>query len=263
MSDHFAITGVSSGIGAELAKCLRASGHRITGFDLREPQMELDGFIRVDLSDPAAIASAIDAVHGPFNGLCNIAGLPPREGLEANILQVNFIGLRHFTYGLLPKLASGSAIVNMASRAGHGWRENIDQIKRLAALRGGVDVEDFVAAEQINHIRAYNLSKEALILWTYAEAEPMLARDIRINSISPGAVATGILDDFASAFGERMAKNVARAGRVGTPEEVARVAAFALLPESYWMKGIDIPLDGGMGAFAISDELGLDVLRQS
>ena len=62
------------------------------------------------------------------------------------------------------------------------------------------------------------------------------------------------------AFGDRMARNVERAGRPGTAEEIAAIAAFVLSEESHWLKGADIAIDGGMGAFNASDALGLDVM---
>jgi NAD(P)-dependent dehydrogenase (short-subunit alcohol dehydrogenase family) len=149
----------------------------------------------------------------------------------------------------------------MASRAGHGWAENLSQVKRLAALDRREELERFVAAEGLTATRCYNLSKEAMILWTQAITEDLFAQDLRAVSLSPGGIATALLDDFRRAFDDVMARNVARAGRPGRPEEVAHVAAFALSREAYWMKGIDIPIDGGMGAFNLSDRLGLDVLR--
>ena len=45
------------------------------------------------------------------------------------------------------------------------------------------------------------------------------------------------------------------------PDEVAQVAAFALSRAAYWLKGVDIPIDGGMGAFNLTDRLGLECLR--
>jgi NAD(P)-dependent dehydrogenase (short-subunit alcohol dehydrogenase family) len=74
-------------------------------------------------------------------------------------------------------------------------------------------------------------------------------------------VATGLLSDFAAAFGDAMARNVARAGRPGQPAEIAAVAAFLLSPESSWLRGAEVSPDGGMGAFAASDALGLAALR--
>ncbi|MGB7318078.1 MAG: SDR family oxidoreductase, partial [Planktotalea sp.] len=189
------------------------------------------------------------------------AGLPPRDGLEAAILQVNFLGTRAFSNAMLPDLRKGASIVNMASRAGHGWREGFEQVKRLAALTRPEQIASFIATEKIDATRSYNLSKEAVILWTLAESEAMLARGLRINSLSPGGISTGILGDFQRAFGAQMAKNVARAGRPGTPEEIAQIAAFVLSPASGWLKGSDIAIDGGMGAFNLSDAMGLDVLR--
>ncbi|MEX0281832.1 MAG: SDR family oxidoreductase, partial [Arenibacterium sp.] len=109
-------------------------------------------------------------------------------------------------------------------------------------------------------VRAYDLSKEAVILWTMASSEAYLNRNQRINSISPGAVDTGILQDFETAFGQRMTQNVARAGRTGTPEEIAQLAAFLLSPQSSWIKGIDVSIDGGMSAFNLSDALALSDL---
>jgi NAD(P)-dependent dehydrogenase (short-subunit alcohol dehydrogenase family) len=147
--------------------------------------------------------------------------------------------------------------VNMASRAGSRWRDNLVQVKALLALREHGHVAGFCKAHAIDDIRAYDLSKEAIIAWTLAESEPLLARDVRINSISPGAITTRIYDDFITAFGERATKQIARAGRAGRPEEVAELVAFLASQESGWIKGVDINVDGGKGAFATCDALGL------
>lgn len=257
----YAVTGVASGIGAQLARILKAQSHHVIGFDIRETHENVDRFIPLDLNDAGSIAAAAAAVDTPLDGLCNNAGLPPREGLEEAILQVNFLGTRAFTNAMLPHLRKGGAIVNMASRAGHGWRENVEQVRRLATLTRSDQLATFVRSENINATRCYNLTKEAMILWTVAEAEAMVGRGLRVNSVSPGGIATGIVGDFQKAFGAKMAKNVERAGRLGTPEEIAEITAFLLSPASNWIKGADIAADGGMGAFNQSDAMDLQSLR--
>ncbi|WP_424988123.1 coniferyl-alcohol dehydrogenase [Microbulbifer sp. S227A] len=257
----YAVTGVASGIGAELARILTRRGDRVIGFDIREPEGPLARFIPLDLSDAASIAQAATQVDEPLDGLCNNAGLPPRTGLEETILQVNFIGTRAFTRAMLPHLRRDASIVNMASRAGHGWPEAVEQVKRLGRLTRRDQLARFIEAERLDATRCYNLTKEAVILWTIAEAETMVERGIRINSLSPGGIATGILGDFQKAFGDRMARNVKRAGRPGKPEEIAEIAAFLLSPASHWIKGTDIAIDGGMGAFNQTDAMDLHGLR--
>ena len=170
---------------------------------------------------------------------------------------VNWFGLKQFLDGMLEKLSPGASIVNTASRAGAFWRDNLDQVKALHTLdRSGLF--DFIAKNEIDATRSYNLSKEAVIVMTLARTEEMIARNFRMNSVSPAAVSTGILDDFVKAFGEKVAQNVARAGRPGTPEEVANVIAFMASPESHWIKGQDILIDGGMSAMAMTDMMGLN-----
>jgi NAD(P)-dependent dehydrogenase (short-subunit alcohol dehydrogenase family) len=285
---HYVVTGVASGIGAALAAQLLERRCRVTGFDVRPPAGAAFPCHALNLGDLGAIDPAVvkalgpvagpvvgqelgrpsgqtneqtnSQTLGPFDGLCNNAGVSPKPGHEVAILTINFFAQRVFTRALLPHLAPGASIVNMASRAGARWRENIEQVKRLAALDPR-DVAAFVVDERIDAARAYNLSKEALIAWTLAESEAMTARGQRINAVCPGAVATGLLPDFAAAFGEAMARNVARAGRPGQPEEIASIAAFLLSPQSSWLRGAEISPDGGMGAFAASDALGLTALR--
>jgi len=249
-----AVTGVATGIGNHLSGLLKSAGCKIIGFDIQEPADHVDVFIPIDLSDPESIHTAVAKVDEPLDGICNNAGVPPRQGLELPILQVNFFGLRSFTESLGQRVKSGGAIVNMASRAGHGWPNALPQIGRLFAIENKGELERFIADEDVNPTRAYNLSKEAVIVWTKLQTEAHIARNVRLNSISPGGVATGILDDFAKAFGDRMAANVKRAGRPAEPQEVARVAAFLLSDESSWVKGEDITIDGGMATFAFSDQ---------
>jgi len=93
-----ALTGAATGIGAATAKALQLQGARITGFDIVEADAVSD-FIRVDLGDLAQIENSVRKAskEGPYDALINCAGLPPRDGLAARILAVNFFGLRAFT----------------------------------------------------------------------------------------------------------------------------------------------------------------------
>ncbi|MBW8848745.1 MAG: SDR family NAD(P)-dependent oxidoreductase, partial [Burkholderiales bacterium] len=65
------ITGASSGIGAETARFLRLKGARVIGVDRNEPLLTLDGFIKADLSEQAAIDAAFKQLPERFDALCN------------------------------------------------------------------------------------------------------------------------------------------------------------------------------------------------
>ena len=251
------VTGVASGIGAETAELLKRQDYHVIGLDLQQPgpDADIDQFITIDLNDVASISRAAGQIDGPLHGLCNIAGLPPRADQESQVLQVNFLGTRALTAQLVGKMKYGASLVNVASRAGNAWAQNMEQVKALLNL--SIDNKDaltqYIKHYGIDSTRAYNLSKEAMIVWSMSQTEVLLTRGIRINSVSPGAVDTHILDDFTRAFGEKVVRNVKRAGRAGKPAEIAELIGFLLSPASSWINGSDIPIDGGMGAFAVID----------
>ncbi|MDJ0630948.1 MAG: SDR family oxidoreductase [Rhodobacter sp.] len=251
-----AITGAATGIGAAAVRRLKAAGHQIVAFDIAEPA-GVDEWVPVDMSDMDAVARAAAGVAGPFDALINNAGLPPRADNAVPVLAVNVCGLIAMAVALEPKLAAGAAIVSTASRAGHAWRANLDQVRALLALPGPEALPAFVADRGMDPLRAYCLSKEAVIVWNIAQTERWLAQGLRGNTVSPSAVETGILSDFKAAMGERAAKSIARAGRAGSADEIAALICFLAAPESGWIKGLDITADGGMSAMAAADELGL------
>ena len=252
-----ALTGGSTGIGASIVQKLSSTNHDVIVFDVSEPADGASQWIKTDLSDPASIASAIEQADGTFDALINNAGLPPREGLTEMILKVNYYGFRAFLGGFEHKLSAGASIVNTASRAGAMWQQNIEQVKALMATE--IDgMAAFLADHEIDATRAYNLSKEAVIVYTMSQTERMIQKGFRMNSVSPAAVSTGILDDFTKAFGEKVAKNIARAGRPGNPEEIADIILFLTSPQSAWIKGQDITIDGGMSAMGMTDMMGLN-----
>ena len=250
-----ALTGGASGIGAAVVSKMNALGHSVTSFDIAEPE-GVAQWIKTDLSDATSITRALAQAEGPYDALINNAGLPPRKGMAERVLQVNWFGFSQFLDGMLGKLSEGAAIVNVASRAGAMWRDNLAQVQALRGLeREGLGA--FVAAHNIDATRAYNLSKEAVIVMTHARTQEMISGGLRMNAVSPAAVSTGILEDFVKAFGPRVAANIARAGRAGTPEEVADVIIFLASPQAGWIKGQDIAIDGGMGPMTMTDMMEL------
>lgn len=246
MSRHVVLTGGASGIGAAALALFTAQGDRVTVIDRHDPGLMADAWIAADLSDLSALP-ALDP--GPeIDVLVNAAGLPPRPQLETAILRVNTLALIALTEQLLPRLRPGGAIVNMASKAGGKWRQNLAQVQRFLALDPQDDLAAFVRDERIDPIRAYDLSKEAVIVWGLSNLGRFRDQGLRINAVSPAAVATPILDDFMTAFGERASKGVEITGRAGRPEEIAQVIRFLASPEASWVTGCNIECDGGLTA---------------
>lgn len=243
------VTGAASGIGAQTAQLLKARGAATIGVD-RSPTPHTDRHVRVDLSDPASIAQAVAEIGGGIDALCNIAGLPPTRGAPA-VLRVNFLGLRAFTEAMIGHLNNGASIVNLASLAGLGWAQAAPVVKDLIALRDFGAVERFCDEHAVDDARSYFLSKEALIVWTMLNRWTWRDRGIRINAVSPGPVQTPILADFIETLGARAAEDMKVMDRPGTPEDVAPVVAFLCARESAWIRGANIPCDGGMYAHVI------------
>jgi NAD(P)-dependent dehydrogenase (short-subunit alcohol dehydrogenase family) len=244
---NIVVTGAASGIGAESAKFIRARGAFVIGVDLNEPGENIDHFIQTDLSDPVSIEAAVEAMPRGIDAVCNIAGVPPTKD-RVSVLKVNFLGLRHFTELMIDKLNVNASIVNMASLAGLGWPEAGDQIKALLALREFDGVE--ALCDKIGVFneggRSYFFSKETLIVWTMINRWTWRDRGIRINCISPGPVATPILPDFLKTLGERAEEDARIMDRPGRPEDIAPVVAFMCSDDSGWIRGANIPCDGGM-----------------
>ena len=239
------VTGAASGIGAETAKVIQQQGGKVIGVDINEPKENIDQFVKADLNDPASIKEAVKQIPDGINALCNIAGLPPTKA-PALVLNVNFIGLRDFTEQMIDKLADNASIVNLASLAGAGWPEAGDQIKGLLAIRDVDAIEEFCNTNEVVGARSYFLTKETLIVWTMMNRWTWRDRGIRMNCVSPGPVETPILQDFVETLGERVEEDMKVMDRPGRPEDIAPVCAFLCSDGSTWLRGVNIPADGGM-----------------
>ena len=254
MTRHAVITGGASGIGAEVVRLLKARGDRVTALDIA-PVDAADDWFAVDLSDPDQAASAASAIEEPVDILLCNAGLPPRGDNALKVLSVNVLSLKAVFEAVLPMMNDTGVVVTTASRAGAQWRENIAEVKALLALPDAMALPAFIDATDMDATRAYNLSKEAVIYWSKCQIERLLPRRIRINSVSPAPVATGILSDFVTAFGGKAERALERVGRPGDPREIARVIDFLASPAASWINGQDIVVDGGLAAMLELDEL--------
>ncbi|MDU8944657.1 SDR family oxidoreductase [Ovoidimarina sediminis] len=239
------VTGAASGIGQASARALRDGGLTVIGIDRNDPGDAADRWIKADLDDPGPMIAMPEM---PVHVLVNAAGLPPRPGTEAQVLRVNFLALRRLTLQLLPRMPEGGSIVNLASKAGARWRENIEQVRRLMAQPDSARLDRFVTEESVDTVRSYDLSKEAVVAWTKAMTASLLDRDLRMNCISPAAIDTPILEDFTAAFGARATRGIELTRRSGRAEEVAAVVAFLADPASAWVRGCNIEADGGLTA---------------
>ncbi len=247
--NRVAIVTGTSGIGAAIAKRLAAGGCNVTACGIESSaNQQLDQEARTaglalrvehcDVSQPdqvkAMVAKATAA--GGLDFIVNAAAIHPfGTAVETDFetwnrcLAVN-VGsiflLAHFGIPEMKKRGGGS-MVNLSSVQGH------------ACQRG---------------VAAYATSKGAVHSLTRALALDHAGDHIRVNSISPGSIRTPMLARSAAHFGadlpeEKVFERFGAShplGRIGTPEEVAELAAFLVSDRAGFCTGGDYLVDGGL-----------------
>lgn len=242
------ITGASSGIGAETARLARYQGARVIGMDRNDPMISLDGFVNVDMADPKVIDAAVAQLPDRVDALVNAAGVSGLADKDL-VARVNYLGLRHLTEALVPRLAGG-AVVNVASILGFEWPKRLDIHKALAAADGFDEGLAWLEVNPVDQESCYQYFKEALVVWSKTRGYSLfMQNDIRMNSVAPGPVMTPILGEFVQMLGEeRVAADAANIKRPAIADEIAPPILFLCSDAARWVTGINLPIDGGIDA---------------
>lgn len=245
------ITGASTGMGNETTRMLLDAGATVHAIDIADVDLEVASVVRADLGDRSSIDEALGRLPDQIDVLMNCAGIPGGTRFTpVEVMQVNFIGLRHLTEALLPRIASGGSVVNIASIAGAGWMSHVTE---LGELLGAADFDDAVAwldgkDELIGD--GYFFSKEALQFYTMATSVRTIKNGVRMNSICPGVTDTKIMPDFRSSMGDAAIEMTAGVGigRLAEPSEMAPGMIFLGSTEASYVNGINLVIDGGFTA---------------
>ena len=116
----------------------------------------------------------------------------------------------------------------------------------MAETREGVilNVSSMSAFAPLTRIPGYSAAKAGMHGFTKAVAQETIYKNITVNTISPGYVETEMTRAIAPEIMEAIIKQIP-AGRMGTPEEVARVVTFLASPAASLVTGINLVADNG------------------
>ena len=94
----------------------------------------------------------------------------------------------------------------------------------------------------------YAASKAALRSFARTWLNELKGRNIRVNVLSPGPIATPMQDEVLTAEAKRMFESAIPRGKMGRPEEIAAAAVFLASDDSSFVNGVDLSVDGGLSA---------------
>jgi NAD(P)-dependent dehydrogenase (short-subunit alcohol dehydrogenase family) len=248
------VTGASKGIGYACAAQLCACGATVAiaardKGQLQQARNELTdqgGTVEAfgaDLSDPAQASALVERVEsemGPISILISSAGAAKRYTVD----ELDATGLQQ---GMQAKYFPGVLIIDpvikQMARRGHGSIVNI-------IGQGGRRASEL-------HI-AGGAANSALMLATVGYARAYAGKGVRVNGINPGSTKTGRVATGLATESRATGKSPdvllqekeasIPMGRMGEPEEVARVAAFLASDLASYVVGAIIPMDGGVAS---------------
>jgi NAD(P)-dependent dehydrogenase (short-subunit alcohol dehydrogenase family) len=254
----------SGSIGQAIARRVGAGQHILLA-DIRQENNDAAakvlseaGFIvsstLVDISLRESVQQLVETAEsiGSVTGLILAAGVSPSQASPETILKVDLYGTALVIEQIGAVIEQGGSGVVIASQSGHRLPSlSAEQDKALATTPTEELVSlPFLQSDQVkDSLHAYQLSKRGNSLRVKAAAVSWGKRGARINTISPGIIITPLAkEELAGPRGDsyRRMLEISPAGRAGTPDEVANVAALLMGPDGAFITGSDFLMDGGV-----------------
>jgi NAD(P)-dependent dehydrogenase (short-subunit alcohol dehydrogenase family) len=251
------ITGAFSGVGAACLDVLRGLGvAEIIALDIKEPEGPIDAYIETNMGNEQSVADAAAQIDGRVDVLFNNAGIAATRP-PADVMSVNWLGLRELSEALLPRIPRGGAIVNTASLAGGQWADHLAEVLEIIAIpdRAGSLAWCEEHAERVGD--GYAFSKECVQIYTMKSAKQTLARGVRTNSVCPAPIDTPLLTEFNATMSEKTIKWTVEqcGGEIATPKDIAMTLALLGSDAAHYVNGVNLPVDSGFSAFMTTGQL--------
>ncbi|XP_068220756.1 (3R)-3-hydroxyacyl-CoA dehydrogenase-like [Palaemon carinicauda] len=236
------VTGGGSGIGRATCQVLEREGATVAVCDIKEsavretvnllkdPSKHLA--VLTDVSNSESVESTISAIVDKYKSpptlLVNSAGVTGigpmksfKEEAFSRCIDVNLKG----TFLMCKAVANAMA----KHKLNHGSFVNIASITGIMGLKDN---------------SCYSGSKGGVIAFTKAASKELITDGIRVNSILPGPIESGMVS-ADNEIVQQAIRERTPIGRIGQPEEVAEVAAFLLSDKSSYMVGSSVEVTGG------------------
>ena len=240
------MTGAASGMGASAAHLLVTLGAEVHALDIGEVTAPVHQFIKTDMKSQASMDAAIAELTAEIDVLFNCAGVPHPPASALDTMMINFVGLRHLTDTLIPRLRTGGSIASIASTAGMAYKSNLDVVRTFLAL------ESFEAGaawlEDSPDLKAdpYGFSKQCIIVYTQTLAGELAKRGIRINCISPSPTASDFMSKLTKEIPEEaITPFFPSNGRFAEPDEMGRALVMMGSDLACFVSGVNLPVDYG------------------
>ena len=234
------VTGASRGIGRAIAQTLAAQGFKVIGTATTEAGAQgigeaLAGFAGcrgavLDVNDAAAADALIEAIvkeQGALHVLVNNAGIT-RDTLAMRMKDEDWAAVLDTNLGAVFRLSRAVMRTMMKQRYGR-----IINITSVVGASGNAGQANYAAA------------KAGVAGMTRALARELGSRNITVNCVAPGFIATDMTDALTDAQKTALL-GVIPLARLGSPEDVAHAVTFLASREAGYITGAELHVNGGM-----------------
>ena len=227
------VTGAGRGIGKAIADRFTQEGARVARMDLAHSTSDGDLILTVDVSDETAVQRAVSETQAAFGRIDILVNNAAADNSQTPVGDLTLDEWRRtIDVNLTGVFLLSRAVIRMMRKTGAGVIVNV------ASQLGSVAVRNKAA---------YCASKGGVLQLTRAMALDHADDNIRVNSLSPGAVMTERLTNL---YGSEEAASDALArfhpiGHIGLPSDVAGGAVFLASDDARFMTGSNLVIDGG------------------